>query len=313
MGNYYSVLWDESFPPKPKWGVHDIPDLTGKIALVTGGSAGIGKETVKVLLNKGAKVYIASRGEQKAREAIQELKTQTGREARFVNLDLGDLKSIKRSAEKFLSQETQLNLLILNGGVMTPPVELLTADGYDMQFGINVLGHYYLTTLLLPVLLATANANPHADVCVTTLTSSAHRLTAQLDFATLRDCEKRRKKGTQSLYSQSKFGNVLFAKELARRYKDQGILSNCVHPGIVKTDLQRHLTRFQHWFLDLLLYDVSYGVLTSLYAATAPEAKGLHGAYFMAWARLGKAHRGTEDPQLARALWTWMEEQVKDL
>ncbi|TFY79017.1 hypothetical protein EWM64_g4989 [Hericium alpestre] len=115
MGNYYSVFWDESFPPKPKWDVHDILDLMGKVALVTGGSAGIGKETVKMLLGKGAKVYIASRGEKKAHEAIQELKAETGREARFVNLDLGDLESIKRSAEEFLNQETQLNLLILNG------------------------------------------------------------------------------------------------------------------------------------------------------------------------------------------------------
>lgn len=127
-------------PPKATFFVEQIPDLTGKVAIVTGANSGIGKETAKVLLAHGAKVYIAARNQAASQEAIRQLKQETGNEAIFLKLDLSDLKAIKASAKEFLSKETQLHILLNNAGVMVPSIELVTADGYDLQFGTNVLG-----------------------------------------------------------------------------------------------------------------------------------------------------------------------------
>ncbi|EAU85783.2 hypothetical protein CC1G_15043 [Coprinopsis cinerea okayama7 len=130
----------EAFPPKPTWGVDDIPDLTGKVVIVTGATAGIGQETAKALLAHNAKVYVAARSETKAEETIRVLKELTGKEALFLKLDLGDLKSVKQAAEEFQRKETELHILFNNAGVGATPIEMTTVQGYDMQFGTNVLG-----------------------------------------------------------------------------------------------------------------------------------------------------------------------------
>ncbi|KAF8659670.1 hypothetical protein AX16_001811, partial [Volvariella volvacea WC 439] len=129
----------QGWPPASKFSVDDIPDLTGKVVIVTGGNTGIGKETVKALLAHNAKVYLAARSQEKASQAIKDLLQETGKEAIFLKLDLSDLKSIKRSAEEFQSKEKELHILFNNAGVMFPPVSEITTDGYDLQFGTNVL------------------------------------------------------------------------------------------------------------------------------------------------------------------------------
>ncbi|KAG8678437.1 hypothetical protein FRC08_017779 [Ceratobasidium sp. 394] len=156
MGIAYS-LFCETFPGKPDWSTDQIPDLTGQTMIVTGGNAGIGRETSKALLNKNAKVYLAARSKSKADKAIEWLKTETGGRAPiFLELDLADLASVRQAAEEFRRKEPELHVLFNNAGVMVSPVELKTADGYDLQFGTNVLGHYLFTTLLLPTLIHTA-------------------------------------------------------------------------------------------------------------------------------------------------------------
>ncbi|KZW00347.1 NAD(P)-binding protein [Exidia glandulosa HHB12029] len=147
-------MWTQNFPPPPTWSVDDIPDQTGRVHLVTGGNAGLGFETTKALLKKNATVYIATRNRWKAGEAILQLKDQTGREARFFELDLASLDSVKRAATIFLTLETELHVLYNNAGVMFPDISLLTADRYDLQIGTNMLGHFYLTKLLMPALKA---------------------------------------------------------------------------------------------------------------------------------------------------------------
>ncbi|TFY69199.1 hypothetical protein EVJ58_g553 [Rhodofomes roseus] len=117
-----------------------MPDLTGQVMLVTGGNAGLGKETVKALLEHNAKVYMGARDEQKARAAIEELKEKTGKEAVFLELNLANLASVKKSAEDFLSKEKQLHVLFNNAGVTCMPIEWVTDDGYDLTFGTNVVG-----------------------------------------------------------------------------------------------------------------------------------------------------------------------------
>ncbi|KAG1743182.1 uncharacterized protein EDB91DRAFT_1236724 [Suillus paluster] len=311
MGSHLSVL-GQSFPPKPNFRVDDIPDLTGKVIIVTGANTGIGKETVKALLAHNAKVYVAARSEEKADVAIKDLKGSTGKEAIFLKLDLGDLKSVKSAAEEYLSKETKLDVLFNSAGVMFPPKDLLTNDGYDLQFGTNVLGHFYFTKLLLPTLIATAKSAPDGKARVITTSSSAHVLSG-LTFSTFKDGPARKKLSTADLYGQSKNGNVVQALELARRYGSEGIVSIPLNPGNIKTDLARHMPSFLRSILNLFLYDVEHGALTQLYAGTAPEAVELNGKYLVPWARLGPTRKDARDPKIGEALWEWLEEQVKDI
>ncbi|KAH7885820.1 hypothetical protein F5I97DRAFT_1158984 [Phlebopus sp. FC_14] len=302
----------EAVPPKSTFSVEDIPDLTGKVIIVTGASTGIGKETAKGLLAHGAKVYIAARNQSQSEETIRQLKQETGNEAVFLKLDLANLKAVKAAAEEFLSKETQLHVLFNNAGVMVPPVELLTADGYDLQFGTNVLGHFYFTKLLIPTMIATAEPSVDGKVRVVTTSSSGH-LFGDLNFDTFKDSPAR-KISSNLLYCQSKFGNIVFAKELARRYGHMGIVSTSLNPGNIKSDLQRHVPVIARFILDIFfLYDTPKGALTQLYAGTAPAAAELNGKYLVPWARLGSPRKKTQDPELGKRLWDWLEEQVKDV
>ncbi|KAJ7675718.1 NAD(P)-binding protein [Mycena polygramma] len=310
MGLLLSAI-NQSLPPKSKFSVNDIPDLSGQVIIVTGGNSGVGKETVKALLQHNAKVYIAARSEEKARDAIKDLKSETGKEAEFLHVDLADLHSIKRAAAEFNQKETQLHVLFNNGGVMVPPIEQLTAQNIDLQFGTNVLGHFYLTKLLLPTLLATATAGNVARVINTS--SLVSYAASGIDFNTVKDSPARKKVGTGKLYSQSKFGNVVLSNELQRRYGDQGLVSVALNPGNLKTELQRHLGGFTRSITNLTLYPVSYGALTQLWAGTTEEGKTLGGKYLIPWARVGKANPATADPETGKALWTWLEEQVANI
>ncbi|KAH7912544.1 hypothetical protein BJ138DRAFT_1148135 [Hygrophoropsis aurantiaca] len=311
MGNYLSLL-GQSLPPKSKFNVTDIPDLSDRVFIVTGANTGIGKETVKALLSHNAKVYIAARNQAKTEEAIKDLNSQTGKEAFFLKLDLADLKSIKVSAEEFLSKETQLHVLINNAGVMFAPIKDVTADGYDLQFGTNVLGHFYFTQLLMPTLISTAKASPDKKARVINVSSSMHVL-GNLDFATFKDGAKRKKYSKYTLYGQSKFGNVVHAAELHRRYAPEGIVTISLNPGNIQSDLQRHLPAVQRKLMGFMLYDTPHGALTQLYAATSPEAAELGGRYLVPWARVGPSRKDAHDPRIGEALWTWLNEQVKDI
>jgi len=311
MGNLFSII-AESFPPQPIFTVDDIPDLSGQIIIVTGGNTGIGKETVKELLNHDAKVYLAARNQEKAFAAIKELSEVTGKEAIFLKLDLSDLKGIKAAAEEFLSKETQLHVLFNNAGVMVPPVEQLTADGYDLQFGTNVLGHFYFTKLLLPTLIATAKTSSDGKARVVNTSSLGHIFNG-VNFNTLKDSPTRRRTLTQVLYHQSKRGNVIYATELARRYGDQGIVSTSLNPGNISTDLQRHAGVVTRLITEIITYQPKYGALTQLWAGTAPWGATMNGKYLRPWARLGYPHPDSQDPELGKQLWTWLEEQVENV
>ncbi|OCH84893.1 NAD-P-binding protein [Obba rivulosa] len=301
------------FPPKATWGVDQIPDLNGKVMIVTGGNAGIGKETIKALLTHNAKVYLAARSPEKAQAAIAELKEATGKEAIFLKLDLADLKSVKAAAEEYTSKESQLHVLFNSGGVMFPSIEQTTADGYDLQFGTNVVGHFYFTQLLLPVLIATAEGSEEKKARVINTSSMGHTFVSGIDFDTLKDSPKRSKLGTQKLYFQSKFANVVYSNELHRRYGDRGIVSVSLHPGNLKTDLQRHGSAIGNILGAPLLYPAPMGALTQLWAGTTPEGAAVGGKYLIPWARVGAARKETDDPLTGQKLWTWLEEQVADL
>ncbi|KAN0136172.1 NAD(P)-binding protein [Lactarius tabidus] len=299
MGGTLSVL-AQSFPPRPIWGVNDIPDLTGKVVLVTGGNAGVGKETVKQLLAHNATVYLAARSAQKANEAIEELKNETGKQAIFLQLDLSDLHAVRKSAQEFIS------------GVMVSPKEQVTAQKYDLQFGTNVIGPWLFTKLLLPSLIAATDTSPSQEKArIVTVSSSANYLTDGLDFYAISDGPERTKYSELDLYNKSKFGNVVVARELARRYGDK-IVCTSLHPGNIRTDLQRHMAWWKITLFYWTMYPPSYGALTQLYCATSPAAADANGKFFIPWARPGEPNKAALDPQVGERLWSWLENETKD-
>ncbi|KAI9462833.1 NAD-P-binding protein [Lactarius psammicola] len=313
-------ILSQFLPPKPTWTSADVIDQTGKTVIVTGGNGGIGRETARVLLSKGARVYIATRSEEKSQKAIEELKKETGKDSIFfLKLDLADLVSIKAAAAEYISKETELHTLYNNGGVMYTPIDHVTTQGFDMQFGTNVLGHFYLTKLLLPVLTATAKKTPAGTVRVVNVSSIGHQYGAPegIRWSTIApgndSLEARKKLGTTKLYGQSKLGNILFSNEFARRYGAEGIVSTSLHPGGINTDLSRHTSSLLQRFGRIITYDVSYGAITSLYAGTAPAASEFNGKYLTAWARVAVPNKKALDAELAKKLWEWCEEQVKDI
>ncbi|KAH7927978.1 NAD(P)-binding protein [Leucogyrophana mollusca] len=308
------ILWvlRELFPPATQFTVDDIPDMSGKVVLVTGASAGIGKETARVLLTKNAKVWVAARDQSKGEATLRELKERTGKEAYLLKLNLANLKSVKEAAAEFLSKETRLDVLFNNAGVATPPNDLLTDDGYDLQFGTNVLGHFYITKLLTPLLLATGKSSPDGIARVVNTSSNAHWFSG-LHFDTFKDGPARRKMSGWTLYGQSKTGNIVFSAELARRLGDQGLVSTSLNPGGIKSELQRHSGIFAQMLASIFLYDVSFGALTQLYAGTTSDGATLNGKYLVPWARIGDPREDTQDPQLGKELWTWLEEQVESV
>jgi NAD(P)-dependent dehydrogenase (short-subunit alcohol dehydrogenase family) len=303
----------ESFPLKSKFSPTDIPDLTGKTIIVTGASGGIGKEIAKGLLSHNAKVYMAQEIPREAADVIiQELYEETGNRAILLKLDLSNLKAVKEAAEEFLSKETQLHVLYNNGGILAPPIDTLTPDGYDLTFGINALGHFYFTTLLLPTLIATAKTSPDGKTRIVNTASSAH-LFIKLDFDAFRDGPARRKLSPNALYANSKYAIIVFATELARRYGDQGIVCTSLNPGHIKTPIQRNLKSFEKRFLNLIAFKPPFGALTPLWAGTSPEGTKLNGKYLVPWAKIGKPRKDSQDPTTGKRLWAWVDTQIANV
>ncbi|KIK55269.1 hypothetical protein GYMLUDRAFT_47991 [Collybiopsis luxurians FD-317 M1] len=183
MGHYIS----HNLPPKPTWSFDQIPDLTGQVIIVTGSNTGIGKVVIEQLLKHNAKVYMAARNQEKAEAAIKELKEKTsGKEAIFLKLDLSDLTTIRLTMEEFLQltiiQTQKGNHVLINNAGVAAPIDHVTAQGFDMQFGVSTLGHFYLTKLLLPILTSTAETTPTKQVRVVHVSSYAHHFFPKLDF-----------------------------------------------------------------------------------------------------------------------------------
>ncbi|KAI0764108.1 NAD(P)-binding protein [Irpex lacteus] len=307
------IIWDfimsmltESFPPKPKWTIDDIPDLSGKVIIVTGGSSGIGLEVSKTLLARGATVYIACRNTNAP--SLEEVKKQSG--ARLLRLDLADLDSVQLAANEFLQKEERLDVLYNSGGIMIPPIDVVSAQGYDIQFATHVLGHFYFTKLLTPLMVNTAQNDPSNKPRVISVSSGAHHL-HNISFDTLKDGTERRKLSPESLYAQSKFGTVVYARELARRLGDSGIVSISLNPGNVATNLQRRVVGLRKKMIAWMLHPISpNGIVTHLFAGVSREAAEYNGKYLIPWARLGKPRADTQDPKIGEDLWNWLEEQV---
>jgi len=251
------------------WSESDIPDQTGRTAVVTGANSGIGWETARALAAKGARVIVACRSEEKGRDAEQRIrKAVSHADLRFEPLDLGSLASVRAFAEKVGAAESRIDLLVNNAGVMMPPYGK-TADGFELQIGTNHLGHFALTGLLLPRILAAPTAR------VVSVSSLAH-FWGRIDFA---DLQSGRSYNPTRSYGQSKLANLLFVRELQRRFeaKRAEALAAAAHPGSTRTELQRH-SGLMNAIVAVFSQQPPDGALPSLYAATAPDVCG--GEYF---------------------------------
>ncbi|KAH8101379.1 NAD-P-binding protein [Cristinia sonorae] len=311
MTQLVTLAKQQFLPHKTDFTVSQIPDLTGRVVIVTGGNTGIGKETVKALLDHNAKVYMASRSKARAEEAIQELKEQTGKEALLLELDLSSLESVRQAAQTFLSKESELHILYNNAGVMLPPADKVTVEGYDLQYGTNVLGHFLFQELLLPALAAGVSSSPDKHTRIVTTSSGAAHLFA-VDFDTLKDGVKRRKLSSVHLYAQSKFLNAVVAREAAQRYADKGILSLSVDPGSIRTELYRYQPRVLQCLTSPFLFSPAQGALSQLWAGTMPGAVEHNGEYIIPWVHAGRCREEAYDLTLGERVWNTLLEQTKD-
>jgi NAD(P)-dependent dehydrogenase (short-subunit alcohol dehydrogenase family) len=291
-----------------------MPDQTGKIAIVTGANSGLGYESAQALIRRGAHVVIACRNQTKAAEAYAQLEAcapETSLDS--IPLDLGSLDSVRAFAETFTAQYDRLDILLNNAGVMAPP-RGETADGFEMQFGTNHLGHFALTGRLMPLLLATPGSR------VVTVSSMAH-LNGRIDF---NDLQHAQSYSRYEAYSQSKLANVLFGRELQRRLSAAGAetISVIAHPGLSNTNLQ-HTTaeasgsRFEgglyNFLLNTLGQSAEMGSLPQLYAATMPDVQGgdffgPDGFYIRGNPTTIKGSSASKDRETAERLWRMSEE-----
>jgi NAD(P)-dependent dehydrogenase (short-subunit alcohol dehydrogenase family) len=258
------------------WTASDIPSQRDRTAVVTG-TGGLGFQDALALARAGASVIIAGRSPAKGAAAVTQIRQEvSGAEVTFGLLDLASLDSVRSFAERLRGSHDSLDLLINNAAVMTPPRRLSTADGFELQFGTNYLGHFALTARLMPLLRKGRQAR------VVTLSSLAARNGA-IDFD---DLQAQRGYRPMQAYSQSKLACLMFAMELQRRSDAAGwgIQSIAAHPGISRTDLLPNgagarsvagILRRSLWFL---FQPAGQGALPTLFAATSPQARG--GAYY---------------------------------
>ncbi|MFD2943326.1 oxidoreductase [Flavobacterium notoginsengisoli] len=251
------------------WTKENIPDQTGKTVIITGSNVGIGYETALALYEKGAAVTLACRDEQKAGSAANEIsKTKSKGSIEVLKLDLSDLNQIKEAADVFKKRHDKLDLLINNAGVMVPPASF-TAQGFELQFGTNVLGHYAFTGHLFNLLKAAPQSR---IITVSSLVYTA----GKIDYENLKS-EKNYDPNRE--YAQSKLANLLFTLELQDRIEKAGenIISAASHPGATLTNLARFITQEQ--FDSMIetygeLMPAWKGALPSLFAAVSPEISG---------------------------------------
>ncbi|MDQ3887172.1 MAG: oxidoreductase [Actinomycetota bacterium] len=284
----------------------DVPDQTGRTALVTGANSGLGRQTATVLARRGATVLMGCRDPERGRLALEQV--QAGGSASLVILDLADLASVRRAAAEVRKRTGDaLDVLVNNAGVMATP-RRRTVDGFELQIGTNHLGHAALTWLLAPALRPGAR--------VVTLSSLSHR-SGGLEVDDLNF--ERRRYNPITAYSASKLANLLFALELDRRARATGrdLVSVAAHPGLTDTELTANSVRMRLPLLaplvslgsKLVTQGVVAGALPQLYAATAPDVRG--GEYFgpanFGETRGAPARAATSpaarDPEQARMLW----------
>lgn len=296
----------------------DIPSLEGKVVLVTGGNAGIGKATIRAIaLHDPARIYLCARRRSAAETAAADLRTESRyNRIDILDLDLASLDSVKKCAAEFNERESRLDLLFLNAGVAsTAPA--VTREGYEFQFGVNHMGHALLTQLLMPKMLQTRKEDPKADVrIVATASNAAFAPFLPKGGLTLSAMRKPNAYSPISLYSHSKLANVLFIRKISQIYPELSAVA--VHPGVVKSDIWGKgagglfsvLYRPVVWATWV---DIDQGAKSQLWCATAPlgGVKGVKtGHYYQPVGKIKMLKGPAADQKLADELWEWTNNEL---
>ncbi|KIV85792.1 hypothetical protein PV11_01450 [Exophiala sideris] len=312
-GNFLLNPVDDKYHYNPE---KDIPDLSSKVIVVTGGNNGVGKATViELAKHNPQRLYLAARSQAKYDEAMVDVRAAAPTaNVAFLELDLASFASVKKAADRILASNDRLDILINNAGVMgLPPGQ--TKEGYEIHFGTNHMGHALLTKLLLPLLLKTAERG--ADVRILNLSSEGNMVAPKKSFVPDQLSSPMSDTHSYVRYGQSKLANILFSRELARRYPS--ILTTAVHPGRVATPLldQMMATRSFTAYLQKT-FDAMSGILTpvqgaytSLWAATWKRDEVQNGAYYAPWGKLMAGSKQIQDPELAKRLWDYTEQELK--
>ncbi|OQR66445.1 retinol dehydrogenase 14-like [Tropilaelaps mercedesae] len=274
-------------------------DMEGKTVLITGGNTGIGYCTAHALLQRGARVVLGCRSEERASQAVARLKDAVPEASvDFELVDLCSLRSVQDFAEEILRLEARLDVLILNAGGLGPDSRQTTREGLEYAFASNYLGHFHLANLLLPLLERSAPSR------IIMVTSNVHKMGA----AVVEDLQAEKNYGKIRAYCQSKMCQVLHCVELARRLRGKNITVNCLHPGVVATEFLRG-----RWYASLIRWasrTPEKGAETSIYLATSPDVRETTGQYFVD-CRVTTPHRLSTDDDARAKLWTASEELVK--
>ena len=267
------------------WTTADIASQAGKRILITGANSGVGYHAALMLARKGAQVILACRDKQRGEDALSRLNADApGTHAELALVDLASLASVHQFAQQELAAQRPLHILVNNAGVMAPPKRLETTDGFELQFGTNVLGHFALTALLMPA-LERASTGSSERPRVVTIASIAHKQ-GQIDF---NDLQSTRQYSPMRAYRQSKLADLMFAFELDRRLRaaNSRVMSVAAHPGVAKTNLFRGgdrsaISRAARDLLGVVIGAMfntdDAGALPTLYAATSADVRD--GGYY---------------------------------
>ena len=280
--------------------------MAGKTVLITGGNSGIGREAAAALAGMGGRVVITSRDPAKGQQALAYVREKSGGgSVDLLALDLASFASIRRAAAEFRERYDQLHVLVNNAGVILSQ-RTETEEGFETTFGVNHLGHFLLSQLLLDRVKASAPAR------IVNVSSDAHRFARKgLNFDELQS--KRRYSGMRT-YGRSKLANIYFTRELARRLEGTGVTVNAVHPGSVATGFAqdgdvRGIFSVLFKIARPFLRSPEQGAQTVIYAASAPELEGVTGRYFKG-SREGRVTAIARDDEAARRLWAVSEEFI---
>uniref|UniRef100_H2YJE4 Uncharacterized protein n=1 Tax=Ciona savignyi TaxID=51511 RepID=H2YJE4_CIOSA len=282
--------------------------MTGKTAIITGSNTGIGLETAIDLVRRGARVIMACRNTEKAEAAKNQIVEETGGNGDNViikKLELASFDSIRSFAKDMIDNEPKIDILLNNAGVMMVP-KGKTKDGFETHYGVNHLGHFLLTNLLLDRIKASAPSR------IVNVSSEAHRMrNPKLDF---NDMNFDNNYDDSSAYSRSKLMNILFTRELSKKLEGTNVTANCLHPGVVKTDLWQHAydSERSKWrsvfrfamapYMFFFGKDVVHGAQTNIYCCIAPEIENVSGKYFDNCAVANESNLAKKDED-AKRLW----------
>ncbi|EPQ56306.1 oxidoreductase [Gloeophyllum trabeum ATCC 11539] len=297
----------ENFDPEK-----DIPSLSGKIILITGGTAGVGKATILALAKHGPDhIYFTGRNARSAEEVVNEVATASPRvKTTFVQCDLSSLASVNEAAKQLRLQ--RLDVLIANAGIKAE-TPALSKNGYEVHFATHHLGHALFIKHLLPIMLQTAQ-QPGADVRIVLVTSLGYRLHPNegIVFNDLKTPQEGLGFNGWRAYGQSKLANVLYAVEVSRRYPE--ITSVSVHPGVVGTDMVANLSFVQRAIIYVTnlgrILTPEEGAYNQLWAATHKKEDIVNGEFYEPVGKPGRRDKLSKDQNVAKKLWEWTEAQL---